>query len=822
MAGFTFVGRESELAAFRELVERPEGELLLITGPQGGGKSHLLRRLRREAEAMGRHFVLFGELDSLPDADLRHYSIIISLMRIHRSGRLYDGIPSGTRLFVKSGEFLDSLLSDERRPPCERLLRGLSVTAETLDPEARLLVLLDLGRLDDPDAFPVEFYARHLPGRIKLVVAKPSAPAGLAELDGVTVLPPLPPLTEAEAAQVFEFHLSEEASSAELGAAAWKASGGLALSVDVAAKIAASAADPAHEVASLPAGPGPLCRSLVESLDDAQRDLAACVARVPLGVGIGLLRALTDLPDSKLSQIIRSDGMRNVLITQRAPDGVHARIFHEAFAEAVLAAVPDDPARTRAFHKRTAAFFLGMVEQDPTHLEALSAHAHHLRLSEDKRQFIADFAKTYKAKHSFHLLPHLAEEYERLIRFCDELGESGINLPACLANLGRVRQELDQYERAIERYREALELYEEQNDTAGAAEQYANLASAHQALGQMNEAIEELEEAAKLDEQAGNQAGLAADWNNLGILCQQLGQPERALQYHQRALGLHEGLNSDIGRANQLANMAAIHRQLGNLDEARDCYQRAWRLDARVSPTPAQVADLCNLGLVFDDLGEIDKAISCYEQAIELDRMTADRDSEAEHLRTVATLVHKRGQHDEAIKTLHQALQIHRALGSRSGEIGDLLVLGDVCRDADDLPLARDMFEEAARLCAEIGDEEAGGKARRALEETRRQLAGDGPPDGAGEPTPATESLSPVATAGAEPTEDTPSEPAAATPSDPAAEGEGAEPPPPDQASSEALDEALRRVAELETQLKDHKQAVERFRNANGEEPPSE
>jgi tetratricopeptide (TPR) repeat protein len=808
VAGFTFVGRDEELRGFQEFLKRPEGEMLLITGPDGSGKSHLLRRLRREAEGEERHFVLFNELWPLPEADLRQYSVLIALLKLHRSGRLQGGEASGTRLFVKSEEFLDSLLRAEDAPPCERLLRALSVTAETLGGGSRLVALLDLGRSDEPEVFPLAFFASERLDRIKLVVAKPTAPPELVDVPGVTVLPPLSPLTEGEAAELFEFHLPEAEDAAELAAAARKACRGHPLSLDVAAKLAAGADDPNHEMGTLPSEVSALCRDLARTLEPAQQRLAASIARVPSGVGINLLRSVTDLPDRQLSRLIRTDGMRNVLRSQRTLGGLHARLFHEAFTEAILEQVHDARDAVQDFHRRAAAFFLARVEEDPTDVDALSAHAYHLEESGDKRQFIADFAKTYKAKHKFHLLRRLADEYRRLIEYCDELDVTSINLGACLANLGRVLQQLDQHDEAMRRYQEALELYQEQNDSVGAAEQHANLASAHQAMGRFAEAVDSLEQAAKLDQEAGNKGGLAADYNNLGILCQQLGQPERALKYHQQALALHEELDNDVGRANQYANLGAIHRQLGNLEEARDSYQQAWRLDTKVNSTLAQVADLCHLGEVFDDLGEVQKAISCYEQAIELDRLTADHEAEGKHLRTLAAARQKAGQHDEAIETLHRALQVHRAAGAEEGEAADLMALGDVCAETGDLPLARDMFEQAQQLCARIGDAEGEQAAEQALEDVLHRIENG--------PTEEAEGESPEAAAEAEraPAEQTEPE---------ATEGEAAQQDSEDEERlTSELQEALRRVAELERQLEGYKDVVEKIRASNEKEPPTE
>ena len=727
MAGFTFVGRESEIAGFRELFQRPGGELLLVTGPEGTGKSHLLRRFRREAEAAGSHFVQFNDLTSFSDADLRYYAIISTLAAGHSAQRQADGgSPPAPELLPNPREFLDSLMTEDRRPPCEKLLRVFSAASTHLGDSARLILLLDLGRAVGEGASPVEFLARRLPDKIKLVIAAPEVPPGLDGSEHVTVIDGLPALTEAEVARLLEFHLPKGAVTADLLAVVMKRYGGRAMAIDLAAKMAAAARDPAEELASLPTTPAALCGEAPSRLTDEQLELARCIARVPSGVDIDCLRALTQFSDADLGRLLRTDAVRNVVITQRTVRGPEARLFHELLADAVLADAPDDEPEARTLHQLAAGYFLEAVQNDPTDVAAIGAHGHHLRLSGDKGQFIHDFPKTYKAKHSFRLFQQLADEYQQLIDYCDELGETSINRPACLANLGRVYQELGQNESALDTHRQALALYEEADDGAGTAEQLANIASVLQALGQLDDAIEHLQRATALDQAADNEPALAADLNNLGIIYQQLDRHDDALQCHQRALELHEHLGSDVGCANQLANMAAIHRARRDLHAARECYQKAWVIDTRTGNVLAQIVDLCNLGLIFQELGDMEKAVASYQQVIELDRSVADREAETAHLRTLAAMYLKLGQHhDQTIQTLQQALDTDRSIGNPKGEAADLLALANAYRVAGELTMARDLLERATGFLTRLGDTDALAAARRTLENIERQSRGE-------------------------------------------------------------------------------------------------
>jgi len=483
--------------------------------------------------------------------------------------------------------------------------------------------------------------------------------------------------------------------------------------------------NPAQTLTALPTSVPELCEALVAQLDPGQRSLVEAIARVPSGVDIACLRAVTEFSDAELGRLLRSEGIRNMVITQRSARGPEAGLCHELLAQAVLAASPSSPGEARTFHQLAAGFFLSRLQRDPADAVALAAHGRHLRLAGDKGLFIQAFPRTYRAKHSFRLFEQLAEEYRLLLRYCDELGETAINRPACLANLGRVYQELGQYDDALVCHREALALCQQAEDPAGQAEQLANLAAALQAQGQREEAVAYLQRAVTLDQETGNEPALAADLNNLGILLQQVERYDDALACHRRALALHQQADNDVGCANQLANMAAIHRARGDRDAARECYQKAWALDSRTGNVLAQITDLCNLGRLFADMGEMGKAIASYQNAIGLDRQVADREAEGAHLRALAALHVQAGQTDEAHALLAQALELDRSLGNQAGEAEDLTALGQAHRAAGALSTAREHVERAAALHADLGNDADVAAARRLLDAIDRQLRGE-------------------------------------------------------------------------------------------------
>lgn len=712
MAGFTFVGREAELVAFQQFLDRPRGELLLVAGPEGSGKSHLLRQFRHEAEQAGRHVVQHLYLDALLDADLRQYAILSALAAACGAGAPGQaGEPAPVRLVPNPRELFGYLLGEDRRPVSAKLAGLLAVASATLEADSRLVLLLDMGRAEGRDAFPAAYFARRLPEKVKIVLATNLAPDELDGLESVTALPPLPPFNEAEVRRIVEFHHPRGSAFEPLVKPILAKFQGNPLLTDLAAKLVAGGW---HAVpADLPATASGLCQLLLGTLGHDERRLAECLARLPSGADAAALRALLDVPDAEAHRILFLDGARNIVLTRRTARGSEARIFHECFADIFL---EGQEAEVAALHKRAAAHFLSVLASNPHDVEALSAHSYHIRLAGDRTQFMQDFPRTLRPKNGLRLLHLLASEY-RLLLLWSRGGEAPLNRPVCMANLARICQELGDHAEALRHHRDALEVYQRQNDRSGTAAQLAAIASVLCDLGHHDEAAKSLGQAISLDEAAGNRAALAADWAGFGVLQERAGSLQEALRAHERALELYRSLKNEPDAASEVAHLAAIHHRLGRTREAIALYQEAWRLNNRLSATRAEVECLRQLGVLFKKSGDMEKAVNCLQQAVGLDHSLGDRHAEAEHLRALAALHLELQEPAEAASRLEEAVGIASSYGDPAGEATGLLDLARAHRAAGRPAEARVALERAAAAAARLSDAALAEQARAALAE---------------------------------------------------------------------------------------------------------
>ncbi|HPD16532.1 MAG TPA: tetratricopeptide repeat protein [Planctomycetota bacterium] len=724
MAGFTFVGREAELAAFRQLLERPEGELLLVTGPEGSGKSHLLRQFRHEAASQGPHIVQHFPLGHLLDADLRQYAILSGLAVAHgvRASRSGDRELPGSltlRLVPSPREFFAHLLGEDRRPVTEKLIGLLAVASGSLPDGARLVLLLDLGRAGGQDAFPLDALTRRLPQGVKVVVATAEAPQGLEGQPRVSVIRDLPAFGIAEVTRLLEFHHPRGGDMGALAGALLAKFGGSPLLSDAAAKLIAGAGDPAAALADLPTATAGICQQLLARLSPQERSVVECLARVPSGLDTPSVCALLGAQAAEVQDVFLQDGTCNVVVTQPTARGPHAYVFHEAFADLFFG---EKGPEVLDFHKRAAAHFLSLVQKDSQDVEALGAHSFHIRLAADRVQFMQEFPRTLRIKQNLGLLHLLAGEY-RLLLMWARGGEAPINRPLCMANLARIYQQLSQPEEALRYHKDAFDIYQRERDQSGMAAQLSAIASVLSDLGHHEEAIKSLQQAMAINEASGGKAALAADLANLGVLQDRLGRPREALLSHARALDAYRELKNEPDAAVQLTHLAALHRKLGELKDAVSRYQEAWRLNNRNGATRAEVACLCQLGLVFDQLGDLEKAITCYQQASDLDRTLGSRHEEADHLRTLAAMHLKARDPGAARRCLEQAVALAHSFGDPGSEAAGLLALAQAERSAGRPADARRALDQAAALAARLGDADTQAQARAAIEELERTAA---------------------------------------------------------------------------------------------------
>jgi energy-coupling factor transporter ATP-binding protein EcfA2 len=149
-----FIGRAKELQELHAALDTPEGQVLLVVGREGSGKSALLRAFHRELIRDERRFSLHYRInlnDSAESTFLRLNGDLFSIPRLTKRRWVFgapyqpERLKALLKLLPHVGDSAASLAPDDRRPARDRFLDFLHATAGNLQDWQRLVLIFDPG-----------------------------------------------------------------------------------------------------------------------------------------------------------------------------------------------------------------------------------------------------------------------------------------------------------------------------------------------------------------------------------------------------------------------------------------------------------------------------------------------------------------------------------------------------------------------------------------------------------------------------------------------------------------------------------------------------
>lgn len=180
-----------------------------------------------------------------------------------------------------------------------------------------------------------------------------------------------------------------------------------------------------------------------------------------------------------------------------------------------------------------------------------------------------------------------------------------------------------------------------------------------------------------------------------------LGQRQAQQSDLERMAEIAEALD-DIPRRVQVATRrVALANQLGDHAEARQAAEAALALARQLGNQRLEAQSLSALGEACINLGEFDASRACHEMALRLSQQQGDQMAVALNLRRLGDVARRIGRHDEARQAYEQSLTICRAIGDRSGECDTLNALGIISAD---YARARDYHEQSLAIAQALGN----------------------------------------------------------------------------------------------------------------------
>ncbi len=162
-------------------------------------------------------------------------------------------------------------------------------------------------------------------------------------------------------------------------------------------------------------------------------------------------------------------------------------------------------------------------------------------------------------------------------------------------------------------------------------------------------------------------------------------------------------LNGSSEQARALNQQGAIHKNLNNYAEAAQAGQQANALSQAAGNRYIQADSLLLLGGLHFDQGDYGQALRYCQQALTLNRLIGSRLGEARSLNHLAMIYRALGEPALAQSYLQAALTIRRQLDDGRGKAEDLVVLSGIDLSRGEYWTARDYAGEALEIFQRFG-----------------------------------------------------------------------------------------------------------------------
>ncbi len=727
------IGRAEQLAALGQrlqLARARQGQVVLISGEAGVGKTRLVAEIKAQSNSLG-----FAGLQGNcfePDQNLP-YGPLVDLLRAFLAQQPDESIaqmlgPQASELAVILPELASLPTSSALPPPISdryRLFHAVEQVFFRLAARAPLLVVVeDVHWSDDASLDLLLHLAQRLLAQpLVLLLTYRSEDAGAplarfllalnrARLAHELALAPLTP-AEMDAMQRAIFELQRPV-SAEFLQAIFQLTDGNPYFIEEVLKSLVTAGDiflrsgvwdrkPLQQL-RIPRSIQVAVQQRVARLEDGCRHVMLLAAVVGRRFDFGLLQALTGMDEAPLLAHLKQLVAAQIIVEETAEQFAFR---HALTREAVYSTLLQ---RERQPYHQAIAEILERRFQDRPDLHAAEL-AHHFYLARDWAR-VATFAQRAGDHAQAMFAPREATElYTRALEAAEHLGRP----PSAelMRSRGQGYEILGEIERARADYERALLLAHQMPEPrvewqclvdlgfVWVAQDYA------QAGGYFHRAL-------NLARSMDDPALLAHSLNRLGNWHANIGQPRQARQYHLEALEHFENLGNQQGRAETLDLLGMTSTMSGDYFHGFAYYQQAVGLfeaidDRRGLASSLSVMAECGSNYLLDAVSvapiTLTEAVSHGRRALDITRQIGWRSGEAYILVVLSLCAGSLGRHALALEQSQQALDIATELEHHQWMAYAHIARGLARASLLDFSAARPNFERAVALAKTINSQ---------------------------------------------------------------------------------------------------------------------
>ncbi|NET33075.1 MAG: tetratricopeptide repeat protein [Cyanothece sp. SIO1E1] len=321
--------------------------------------------------------------------------------------------------------------------------------------------------------------------------------------------------------------------------------------------------------------------------------------------------------------------------------------------------------------------------------------------------------------------------YEKVLRITPQLREVSENqkksaLASTYHQLGRVAQELREYEQARAHYQQALDIYIEYNDRYSQARTYHQLGIVAEALREYEQARSHYQQALDIYIEYNDRYSQARTYHQLGRVAQELREYEQARSHYQQALDIKIEYNDRYSQACTYHQLGIVAQELREYEQARSHYQQALDINIEYNDRYSQASTYHQLGIVAEALREYEQARAHYQQALDIYIEYNDRYSQASTYHQLGIVAEALREYEQARAHYQQALDINIEYNDRYSQASTYGQLGLLAKAQDDYEQAQQHLQQALAIFIEFNDKHSVGIALQGLARIYQVTQSDG------------------------------------------------------------------------------------------------
>ncbi len=717
-----FVGRQAELNRFREILEDPRGQAIVVVGQAGMGKTWLIDRMAELATQHPSLKCAWVRYEVTP-TDSVDSTMALMMDNVFEAAQTSKGSFDMTdrrraqwmallRAIVPKGremaELLASLRRDPQRHTREQFLERLRLISKRMGPQGRALFVVDPEKLMCPGcADSWRLVTRELPEKVKFLFAQRPEDELIGSnsfmaMENVVRLPaePLGVLATEEVDDLVRLRAGEVGQPALALQDAVHRYQGHPYAIQAALDIAKKT----KSIEDLPQDPtneGIAARQWQQICHTAEAiRLFEAYATLEVAVPRETIQAVSGLDAHAVKRLLSDSYLRGLL----REEGQGKRIYHAILADHVRDQIGQ--AEQQALHARAILVYRTRlkeaIEQDkaPDALAAVRLPEHVLA-AEGPSAFVSAFVNEC-AVPLLHLglLDAAVGLSERSLNLVEQ---SSINEAAVFGWLGLICETRGDLDGAEKMHRRAIEINQKLRCLEGLATEYGNLGLIFRTRGDLDRAERMHTKALKIDQKLGRLEGVANHFGNLAGIYEARGNLDEAEKMLSKAIEIDQKLGRLESMASNYGNLGLIHRTRGRLDEAEKMFNKSLGINQELSRLEGIANQYANLGLIYEARGDLDEAEKMHNGALEINQKLGRLEGMSIQYGNLGLIYRTRGDLDGAERMLHKALEINQKLGRPEGMAIQYGSLGLVCQTRGDLARARGYWEKALALLQNIG-----------------------------------------------------------------------------------------------------------------------